>query len=112
MLGFQTESVPPVVCLSLFSGDAIQKVASVKLHTRLSGIDLHHSSRRRLADAGDQGQRSVLVVQDKVMVVSPAILNLLVGIIDPVTNPAGAMALLSGGGDQRQWTLVAMSRET
>lgn len=32
--------------------------------------------------------------------------------INPVTNPAGAMALLSGGGDQRQWTLVAMSRET
>src|SRR5262245_2637593 len=82
MLCLEAEAVALVVGLAAFALHLREKVADVKLHARLGRPDFHHAARRRLGDLRRLTQYSSLAVDDEVMVIAAAELQLLVVLID------------------------------
>ena len=68
VLRFETQRSVLVVSTGAFA--AIEKVAAIKLHARLSCVKLHHATAGRLLDARGQRQRAVLAAQHKTVIVT------------------------------------------
>ena len=78
MLRLKAKGRASRVGLAAFARCAVQVVACVELHARLRRPDLHHATRRRLVDFSDTSEHSHPSVENEVVVVAVAELQLLV----------------------------------
>src|SRR5262245_27338132 len=89
MLCLQAEAVALVVGLAGFALHLCKKVADVKLDARFGRPDTQHPARPRVAALRRLTQSSGLAVDDEVVVVAAAELQLLVFLIDARADRRG-----------------------
>jgi hypothetical protein len=87
MLRLKTESIPALVNFTILPGlAAIEKVADIKLHSRLSRQHFHHTAGGRLKDLNGLSQLSWFSVKHKIVIVASAEFQLLVVLFDSLPD--------------------------
>ena len=87
MLGLETKAVTLLIYLAVYARErAVEKISRVELQAGLGSPHFHHSPGARFVDSGAQTHRSHFSIEHKVVIVTFAELQLLIGFIDARTD--------------------------
>src|SRR5262245_36999651 len=84
VLGFETEGV--VLLVTAAPGTAVKEVGTVKLHSRLGRVDLHHAAAGGLLHSSGELELALLTAEDEAMVVAFRLVRVLFQFADSLAD--------------------------